>query len=104
MANEYKLEVLVGLISTWMQERGITQNGVPIGQAIKTLEETTELLSALNVNDDIEVKDAIGDIFVTLIGVCETYGTTLEECVNNAYDEIKDRKGHLRSDGVFVKD
>lgn len=102
--SDFNLDVLDGLINGWGEDRGIIQNGNPIGQAIKTLEETTELLSALNVNDDLEVKDAIGDIFVTLVMVAGTYGTTLRECVNGSYEEIKDRKGYLRADGIFVKE
>ena len=38
------------LIDQWFWDRGITQNGKPMAQAIKTLEETTELLDALNKN------------------------------------------------------
>ncbi len=32
------------------------------------------------------------------------YGFTLEECVESAYNEIKDRKGTLLPNGVFVKE
>ena len=100
----YKLEVLVDLINEWGMDRQIIQNGKPMSQAIKTLEETTELLDALNRDDKIEVADAIGDVFVTLCMVCGTYGLEIEECVNGAYQEIRDRKGHLRSDGTFIKE
>ena len=91
-------------IDTWFYDRGIIENGKPMGQAIKTLEETTELLDALNKGDEAKVKDAIGDIYVTLRSVCLTSGFFLDECIALAYEEIKDRKGHLGSDGVFVKD
>jgi len=36
--------------------------------------------------------------------IAKTYGLTLEECVDSAYEQIKDRKGYLREDGVFVKE
>lgn len=39
-----------------------------------------------------------------LAQVAEEAGTTLEACVNQAYDQIKDRKGHLNASGVFVKE
>jgi len=100
----YRLEVVADLIEQWGKERGIIQHGVPMGQAIKTLEETTELLSALSVGDELEVKDAAGDIFVTLLMVCGTSNIDFTECVNGSYDEIKDRKGYLRADGIFVKE
>jgi len=97
------LENLEWLIRLWGRDRGISENGTPMSQGIKTLEETTELIDAININDEAKTKDAIGDIFVTLVMVCETSGFTLTECVELAYDEIKDRKGYLRSDGTFIK-
>jgi len=36
--------------------------------------------------------------------IAEFEGMTLTECVKNAYDEIKDRKGFLSVDGVFIKE
>ena len=91
-------------IDQWFWDRGITQNGKPMAQAIKTLEETTELLDALNKDDKYEVMDAVGDIYVTLRGVCLTYGVFMDDCIDQAYNEIKDRKGHLTSEGTFVKE
>jgi hypothetical protein len=92
------------LIDEWFGDRGITKNGKPMAQAIKTLEETTELLDALNKDDLEEIKDAIGDIYVTLRGVCLTRGVFFEDCVHQAYNEIKDRTGYLTPEGTFVKD
>lgn len=37
-------------------------------------------------------------------GKSELMGDSLTNCVAHAYDQIKDRKGHLRPDGVFVKE
>jgi NTP pyrophosphatase (non-canonical NTP hydrolase) len=91
-------------IDGWFDDRGITENGKPLAQAIKTLEETTELLDAIQKNDKYEMMDAVGDIYVTLRGVCLTAGFEFGECVNQAYDEIKDRKGYLTPEGTFVKE
>ena len=91
-------------IDKWMDDRGITDNGTALGQAIKTLEETTELLDAINHNNKDEIKDAIGDIYVTIRGVCRVLKLDMDECVKLAYNQIKDRKGHLTSEGVFIKD
>ena len=88
----------------WGMDRGIVQHGKPIGQAIKTLEEVTELLDAINRNDMPEIKDAVGDVVVTLIMCCATLGIDLTECLAGAYEEIKDRKGTLLPSGVFVKE
>jgi NTP pyrophosphatase (non-canonical NTP hydrolase) len=91
-------------IVQWGEARGIVQNGTAMGQAIKTLEETTELLSAISNKNKDEVKDAVGDIVVTLIMVCAVLDINLVDCMKLAYNEIKDRKGYLRPDGIFVKE
>ena len=92
------------LIDKWMDDRGITANGTLMGQAIKTLEETTELLDAINHNDDAAIIDAVGDIYVTLRGVCKVKGIPFDKCIQAAYNEIKDRRGHLTSGGTFIKE
>lgn len=91
-------------IVQWGEARGIVQNGKPLGQAIKTLEEVTELIDAIHKGDIAECKDAVGDIVVTLIMVCATLDINLVDCLYGAYNEIKDRKGYLRPDGIFVKE
>ena len=88
----------------WGEDRGIVQNATAMSQAIKTLEETPELLDALNKQNIDEAKDAIGDIVVTLIMVCAVLNLDLVQCLNGAYNEIKDRKGYLTKEGVFVKE
>jgi len=90
-------------IDQWMKDRGITDNGTAMGQAIKTLEETTELLDAINHNDTDKIIDAVGDIYVTLRGVCQVMDVPFDKCIEAAYNEIKDRKGYLSSGGVFIK-
>ena len=93
-----------GKVIQWGYDRGIVQHGKPIGQAIKTLEEVTELLDAINRGDMPEIKDAVGDIVVTLIMTCATLDIDLTECLAGAYEQIKDRKGTLLASGVFVKE
>ena len=88
----------------WGEARGIVQNATAMSQAIKTLEETTELLAAINKKNLDETKDAIGDIVVTLIMVCAVLDINLVDCLKGAYNEIKDRKGYLTKEGVFVKE
>ena len=88
----------------WGEARGIVQNATAMSQAIKTLEETTELLAAINKQNRDEIKDAVGDIVVTLIMVCAVLDLDLVSCLKGAYAEIKDRKGHLGVDGLFYKD
>ena len=95
---------LTELIENWGLDRGIIQNGGPHAQAVKTLEEVTELFDALSRDNCGDIEDSLGDIYVTLVMVARTYGVDMTKCVNKAYDEIKDRKGYLRPDGIFVKE
>lgn len=94
-----ELEVL-----RWAEARGIIANSNPMAQALKTHEELGELLSALHRKNHEEVLDAFGDVVVTLIIAADLYGTDLQTCLAKAYDTIKDRKGYLRADGVFMKE
>lgn len=100
MKDFFELEVL---IEEWAKEKGILDKATPIKQALKTLEETTELCSAIVNNDLEEIKDAIGDIMVTLIIQAKMQGMTIEECLNAAYDVISKRTGKMIN-GQFVKD
>ena len=36
--------------------------------------------------------------------VCAVLNLDLVQCLNGAYNEIKDRKGYLTKEGVFVKE
>ena len=94
-----ELEVL-----RWAEARRIIPNSTAMAQAIKTHEELGELLSALHRNDRVDIIDAYGDILVTLIIGADLAGVDLVEALNIAYAQIKNRKGHLREDGVFVKE
>ena len=88
----------------WGVARGIVKNGKAISQAIKTLEETTELLDAINRKNLVDAKDAIGDVVVTLIMVCAILDLNLVDCLESAYGDIKDRKGYLTPEGTFIKE
>lgn len=172
-----RLNELTGLITQWGVDRFIVQNSSAFAQSRKTHEEFCELIEAMaimknatpvNMDDALLmeccVKDAIGDIYVTLVMVCacndtpirmdldfacvggmnkgplkyveslipdlirdavednttvritarrivcglmalcDSMGLSFVECVEQAYDTIKNRKGTLREDGVFVKE
>ena len=87
----------------WGEARGIIQNGQPMGQMVKLFEETTELFDAIHKKNKEETIDAIGDIMVVLTMICGILDLNLADCYESAYQSIKDRKGYLRPDGVFVK-
>ena len=102
--NDYWIDEIIDLITEWGDKRKITKNGKPITQAIKTLEECHELLEAVNRNDKEEIIDAIGDIIVTLTMQCALQDIRLYDCILSAYDEIKDRTGHLNEVGDYIRD
>ena len=91
-------------IKQWLEDRQITSNSTSQAQFIKTVEEVGELASGLARNDKDMIEDAIGDIIVTLIAVATLEGTDIEHCMKLAYDEIKDRKGYLAENGIFIKE
>lgn len=91
-------------IVQWGEARGIVQNSDPYAQATKTREELNELIEAIKSGDMAAMKDAYGDILVTLIMGCATADIDLVSCLELAYNEIKDRKGYLTPEGIFVKE
>jgi len=88
----------------WGEARGIVQNSNPYAQALKTQEEVNELFDAIVAKDREAMIDAYGDILVTLVMGCATADLDLVDCFKHAYEQIKDRKGHLTPEGIFVKE
>jgi NTP pyrophosphatase (non-canonical NTP hydrolase) len=97
------MEELQMAVAVWAEQKGIISKSTPLKQHVKTQEEVTELLEALVDKNDHEIKDAIGDIVVTLIIQAYMNGTTINECLQQAYDVISKRTGKMVN-GLFVKD
>ena len=91
------------LIRDWANERGLYENGDPKTQALKLVEEVGETCRAILKEDHDEVIDGIGDCVVVLTNLAELVGVSIEECIDRAYSEIKDRKGKM-DNGTFKKD
>jgi len=91
-------------VAKWFDDRKITQNATLDAQMGKLREEFGELDQGIEDNDLEEIKDGIGDCAVVLAGMAHMCGMTFEECCEHAWNEIKDRTGHLNEEGVFVKD
>ena len=88
----------------WSEARKIIPNSTPFAQSIKAVEEINELVDALRNNNRAEAIDAIGDTVVCLINVCALLDVNLSDCLAAAYNEIKDRKGYMNAEGIFVKE
>ena len=91
------------LIRAWANNRGLYDGGDPKTQALKLTEEVGETCRAILKEDTNAIIDGIGDCVVVLTNLAELIGTPIEECIDQAYDEIKDRTGKM-DNGTFKKD
>ena len=91
------------LIREWAAERGIYAKGDSKTQYLKLQEEAGELAKAILNNDQLEIIDALGDCVVVLVNLSHLCGYKLEDCVESAYNEIKNRKGKMEN-GTFKKE
>ena len=126
MKNYAELELHV---IRWAEARKIIPNSTSLAQTRKTHEEAGEMLEAaaamrafvelireapeleshpvverLAAKALAEFKDAVGDTVVTIINACALADVTVVDCLNGSYQEIKDRRGTLMPNGVFVKE
>jgi hypothetical protein len=106
------------LIEDWADEKDLIDLENALKQADKTQEELDELkfnlkLRKLGVRNYInekdeprdvkeQIKDDIGDIIVTLMIQCKIQETSFIECLNIAWEQIKDRKGQTIN-GTFIR-
>lgn len=97
------IEELIENVEQWAEDRMILMHSKPMPQLMKTMSELGELADATLKNDREEIIDGIGDVLVTLIIYSALQFVTLETALQAAYDQIKDRKGWLTPEGVFLK-
>lgn len=92
---------LMGLIAVWGQKHGIDN---PDKQTVKLMEEVGELAHEVSRGryNSKATEDAIGDIGVVLIILADILGYEFTDCLELAYNEIKNRTGHTE-DGCFIK-
>lgn len=93
---------LVKLIEKWAREKNL-DIADPEKQMLKVVEEVGEVAAALARNNKNDLRGGIGDVVVTLVILAMQNDMDLYECLNQAYNEIKDRKGK-NVNGVFVKE
>ena len=88
-------------IKKWHYDRNLIEGATDKDQVCKLIQEVGELSD--NVCKTRDIRDDIGDIIVVLVNIAERNGITISECVDQAYNDIKDRKGKM-IDGIFVKE
>lgn len=96
---DYEMKIL-----QWAEARRIIPNSTPETQLLKAMSEMGELADATIKGDRLDVMDAVGDVMVCLVNYCALQDINLVDCMALAYDQIKDRKGTLLPNGVFVKE
>jgi len=91
------------LIREWAKERGLYDKGDPKTQTLKLIEEAGEICRAVLKENQDDIIDGIGDCVVVLTNLAELHGVTIEQCIDMAYNEIKNRTGKMEN-GTFKKD
>lgn len=87
----------------WAADRNILEGSTRKDQMVKLVEEIGELAAGIAKGKGDIVKDSIGDALVVLTILAEQSGTSIVECLDLAWNEIKDRKGKM-VDGIFIKE
>ena len=98
---------LIDKVNEWADDRNLKQADPKI-QWMRITEEVGEirdvLLKPTKFTEPQEaLKDAIGDILVTIIVLAHQLDLDVTECLGIAYEEIKSRKGKMVN-GTFVKE
>ena len=97
------MDRLIDNVLQWAYDRNIINGSTYKSQYMKAQSEMGELADALLKGNKDDTKDAIGDVLVCLINLTEQCDLSLEECLEAAYNSIKDRKGVMFNE-VFVKE
>ena len=97
--SEFEMKVI-----QWSEARKIIPNSTPLAQWKKGMEEMQEVKDALDAGDMDALRDGVGDVVVCLINLCALADIDLVHCLGLAYEEIKDRKGYMNAEGIFVKE
>lgn len=96
------MNTLTRNIEAWGLDRGLLDQD-PVPQTVKLMEEVGELAEGIIKQRPEQIKDSIGDAVVVLTILAQQCGLSLNDCVEHAYQEIKNRKGKM-VDGIFVKE
>lgn len=90
-------------IRMWAYARNLVNGSTAQAQTVKLMEEMGELASGVAKNRPEVIADSIGDCIVVLTIIAEQMGFALEACIEDAWEQIKDRKGKMVN-GIFIKE
>ena len=113
MNKEMNFEELKTKVEEWAKDKDLLHEENAEKQFMKFIEEVFEFKSEMDVYfDGAEtlkslnkeyMEDEMGDIFVTLIVLCNQLGIDCVECLEMAYEKISKRKGKTVN-GLFIKE
>ena len=95
------MEILAKNIAKWHHQRNLIKGATDKDQFCKLIQEAGELSD--NICKGKDISDDIGDMIVVLINIAERNELTLKDCMQRAWDDIKDRKGKMIN-GIFIKE
>ena len=113
--NDLNFENLRKKVIAWGEGKNLIHQEIAEKQFLKFIEEVFEFKTESDLKNymwdagiayaDVTEPMALemGDIFVTLIILCEQIGLNPIKCLDMAYEKIKDRKGKTIN-GVFIKE
>lgn len=97
-----KFEELKWKVELWAYDKNLVHYENRFKQFEKVVEEVFELKEEI-IEDNLENMELeFGDVIVTLIILSKQLGIDFEDCLEQAYNKIKYRKGKT-IDGKFVK-
>ncbi len=83
---------LIQNVVGWAEDKNILKPENAPKQMLKVMEEVGETAGALAKNKKAELKDGIGDAFVTLIILAKQVDMEPADCLEAAWNEIKNQK------------
>ena len=95
------IEISIQRIISWHLARNLIHGSDDKQQVLKLMQEVGELSDSICKNTT--PVDDIGDIIVILINIAVRNNLSLKQCIDHAYEDIKDRTGIMK-DGIFIKD
>ena len=95
------MQDLIEKINKWFDDRNLIEGSTDKDQVLKLMQELGELSDHACKGEDI--RDDLGDMLVVMLNIMKRNNYSIKECLQIAYDDIKDRKGKMVN-GIFVKE
>ena len=95
------MQDLIEKVNKWFEDRNLIEGSTDKDQVLKLMQELGELSDHACKGEDI--RDDLGDMLVVMLNIMKRNNYSIEECLQVAYDDIKDRKGKMVN-GIFVKE